>query len=131
MKKIIIAIVAVVSMTMSVSAQEGSQANNSADKTQTTTVDTKDIEVPNFDKLCRHLDLTTSQREAFKPVMQQFYSYLDQVSRQTDPAKAGKMFFNAIDAHKFALGKILTADQQTEYWKIMETTLKNYAEKYQ
>ncbi|MBE6261688.1 MAG: hypothetical protein E7107_12880 [Prevotella sp.] len=112
MKKMMIALVAMVMMTMSANAQ---RVNNESKLT--------------FDRLSSYLELTTSQVKPVKTAMAQFSASMEAVYRLQDGSKAGEAWQKVQDSHKAAMKKILSEKQYNKYVQMLDLTAKNTGER--
>lgn len=112
MKKMMIALVAMVMMTMSANAQ---RVNNESKLT--------------FDRLSSYLELTSSQVEPVKTAMAQFSASMEAVYRLQDGSKAGEAWQKVQDSHKAAMKKILSEKQYNKYVQMLDLTAKNTGER--
>ena len=111
MKKMMIALVAMVVMTMSANAQS---VNNESKLT--------------FDRLSSFLELRIDQREPVKTAMAQFTASMEVCFQLKDGTKAGEAWEKVQDRHKKTMKKILNEKQYKKYVQTLGLTAKNTAE---
>ena len=107
----ILALVAMVMMTMSVNAQ----SKNSKGLT--------------FDRLASFLELTTKQIEPVRTAMAQFNSSMDAYYQLDDATKGGEAWEKIQARHKATMKRILSEKQYDNYVKMLDLTAKNTAER--
>ena len=112
MKKMIIALVAMVMMAMSTNAQ--SIDNNSK---------------LTFDRMASYLELTVNQIEPVKKAMVQFDNMLGTINQQQDASIAGEAWETIQNRHKQTMKKILSEKQYDKYVKTLDLTVKNTADR--
>lgn len=112
MKKMIIALVAMVMMTMSANAQ--SIDNNSK---------------LTFDRMASYLELTVNQMEPVKKAMAQFESSMEAYNQLQDVSKGGEAWEKIQARHKATMKKVLSEKQYDKYVKTLDLTAKNTAER--
>ena len=112
MKEMIFALVAMVMMTMSASAQ--SIDNNSK---------------LTFDRLASYLELTINQMEPVKKAMAQFESSMEAYNQLQDVSKGGEAWEKIQARHKATMKKVLNKKQYDKYMKMLDLTVKNAAER--
>ena len=111
MKKMMIALVAMLVMTMSANAQ----SNNNGGKIS-------------FDRLSSYLELTINQIKPVKTAMAQFSSSMDAFYQLQDASKEGEAWEKIQTRHKKTMKKILSEKQYNKYVQIFDLTVKNTAE---
>lgn len=133
MKKMIIALVAMFAMTTSVFAQTNStvestssQVEETQNKAQMLPEDAKDIEVPNYEKLCTFLKADGIQRRNLRPLMQELYASLNKILNHHKGMDTVPMYEQVTADHGKKVGNILTTDQASQYWYVMTPTIKRY-----
>jgi hypothetical protein len=114
MKKIMLALVAMVMMTMSANAQ--SNDNNASQS---------------FSRIANYLELTVDQYEPVKAVMAQLYSSMEAYYQLQDVSKAGETWEKIQARHKKTMKRILTEKQYDKYVTTLDLTVKNTAERMQ
>ncbi len=112
MKKMIIALVAMVMMTMSVNAQ--SENNNNS---------------MTFDRISSYLDLRIDQVKTVKTAMAQFNSSMEAYHQLKDASKSGETWDKIQARHKANMKKLLDEKQYKKYIEIFDLTVKNTAER--
>ena len=110
MKKIMIALVAMVMMTMSVNAQ----SNNSK---------------VTFDRVASYLELTIDQIEPVRTAMAQFGSSMEAYNQLQDASKGAEAWGKILARHKSTMKKVLTEKQYDKYIKTLDLTVKNTADR--
>ena len=111
MKKTLIALVAMVMMTMSANAQSD---NN--DKVT-------------FDRVANYLELTIDQIEPTKTAMAQFSSSMEAYKQLQDASKGAETWEKILSRHKSTMKKILTKKQYDKYMQTLDLTIKNTADR--
>ncbi len=111
MKKMIVAFVAMVMMTMSTNAQSD---NN---KSMT------------LDGLSRYLELRVDQVEPVRTTLAQFNSSMEAYYQMNDAMKGGEAWEKIKANHKKKMKKILTEQQYEKYVDMLELTAKNAADR--
>ena len=109
MKKMIIALVAMVMMTMSVNAQ--SDNNHSV----------------SFDRISSFLELRIDQVEPVKTAMAQFTSSMEALYQLEDASKGAEAWEKIQTRHKSTIQKVLDEKQYHKYVSMLELTAKNHA----
>ena len=112
MKKMIFALVAMVTMAMSANAQ--SNDNNSK---------------LTFDRMATYLELTVNQIEPVKKALAQFDNMLGTINQQQDASIAGEAWETIQARHKQTMKKILSEKQYNKYVKTLDLTIKNIADR--
>jgi hypothetical protein len=112
MKKMIVAIVAMVMMTMSVNAQ----SENSDRKLS-------------FDRVSSYLDLRIDQVEPVKTAFAQFGSMMEAYNQLEDVSKGAETWEKIKANHKKTMKRILDEKQYDKYLEILTLTAKNEAER--
>ena len=112
MKKMMIALVAMVVMTMSANAQS---VNNDSKLT--------------FDRISNYLDLRVDQREPVKTAMAQFTASMETCFQLKDGTKAGEAWEKVQNSHKKTMKKILDEKQYNKYVKMLDLTAENTAKR--
>jgi hypothetical protein len=112
MKKMIIALVAMVMMTMSVNAQ--SENNNNS---------------MTFDRISSYLDLRIDQVKTVKTAMAQFNSSMEAYHQLKDASKSGETWDKIQARHKANMKKLLDEKQYKKYIEIFDLTVKNTTER--
>lgn len=111
MKKIMIALVAMVMMTMSANAQ-------SDDNSKVT-----------FDRMANYLELTIDQIEPVRTAMAQFSSSMEAYNQLQDPSKGAEAWEKIQARHKKTMKKILTGKQYDKYVQTFDLTVKHTADR--
>lgn len=111
MKKMMIALIAMVMMTMSVNAQSDNM----------TTV--------SFDRISNFLELRIDQVEPMKTAMEQFNSSMEAYYQLDDVSKGGEAWEKIQARHKATIKKILDVKQYDKYVKMLDLTVKNTADR--
>ena len=111
MKKMMIALVAMVMMTMSVNAQ-------SIDNSKVT-----------FDRVASYLELTVDQIEPVRTAMAQFDSSMEAYYQLEDTSKAGEAWEKIQARHKRTMKKLLSDKQYNKYVTTLDQTVKNTSER--
>ena len=109
MKKIFIALVAMLVTTISASAQSNNRTLN-------------------FDRMSNYLELTISQIEPAKKAMEQLNCSLEAYFQLQDASKGAEALGKIQASHKKTMMKVLDADQYKKYIKMFDLTIKNAAE---
>ena len=112
MKKMIIALVAMVMMTMSVNAQ--SENNNNS---------------MTFDRISSYLDLRIDQVKTVKTAMAQFNSSMEAYHQLKDASKSGETWDKIQARHKKTMKNLLSEKQYDKYVQMFDLTTKNTAER--
>lgn len=112
MKKMIIALVAMFTMTMSANAQSVNNENKLS-----------------FDRISSYLDLRIDQIEPVKTAMAQFTASIEACFQLKDGTKAGEAWEKVQNQHKKTMKKILDTKQYNKYVQTLELTAKNTAER--
>ena len=112
MKKMMIALVAMVMMTMSVNAQSNNKSGSEA-----------------FDRVSGFLELRIDQVEPMKIAMAQFVSSLEAYYQLEDASKGTEAWEKIQARHKTTVKKILNEQQYDKYMKMFELTVKNSSER--
>ena len=112
MKKMMIALVAMVVMTMSANAQS---VNNDSKLT--------------FDRLSSFLELRVDQREPVKTAMAQFSKSMEVYYQLKDASKGADAWEKIQARHKMTMQKILSKKQYNKYIQMLDLTAKNTAER--
>lgn len=112
MKKMMIALVAMVMMTISVNAQ-------SANEISSTT----------FNRMSSFLELRIDQVEPVKTAMAQFNSSMDAFYQLEDASKRGEAWEKIQARHKATMKKVLDERQYNKYLMMLELTIKNTTER--
>ncbi|MBO5592732.1 MAG: hypothetical protein J5913_07185 [Prevotella sp.] len=112
MKKMMIALVAMVVMTMSANAQS---VNNESKLT--------------FDRLSSYLELRVDQVEPVKTAMAQFATSMEAYYQLSDASKAGEAWEKIQANHKKTMKKVLDEKQYDKYIQTLDLTAKNTAER--
>ena len=112
MKKMIIALVAMLAMTLSANAQ--SNDNNSKNS---------------FDRMSSYLELTTDQIEPVKTAMTQFSNSMEAYYQLKDASKGAEAWEKIQARHKATMKSILDEKQYNKYIQMLDLTAKNAAEK--
>ena len=112
MKKMMIALVAMVVMTMSANAQS---VNNDSKLT--------------FDRLSSFLELRVDQREPVKTAMAQFTASMEACYQLKDSSKAAEAWEKVQTRHKETMKKILNEKQYEKYVQMLDLTARNTAER--
>ena len=110
MKKMIVALVAMVMMTMSVNAQ-------SSENRMT------------FDRLSSYLELTSDQIEPVKTALVQFDASMQSLYNLKDASKGYEAWEKIQARHMGTMKEILTEKQLAKYKQTFELTAKNTAER--
>ncbi len=111
MKKMMLALVAMVMMTMSTSAQSN---ENSSKLT--------------FDRLSGYLELRVDQVEPVKTAMAQFESSMKAYYLLKDASKGAEAWEKIQASHKQTMKRILDGKQYDKYVKILDLTVRNKTE---
>ena len=114
MKKMIIALVAMVMMAMSTNAQSN---DNNGKLT--------------FDRLASYLELTINQMEPAKTAMAQFERSMEAYYQLQNVSKNVEVWENIQTRHKQTMKKVLTEKQYNKYVNMFDLTVKNAAERLQ
>ena len=112
MKKMMIALVAMVVMTMSANAQS---VNNDSKLT--------------FDRLSSFLELRVDQREPVKTAMAQFSKSMEAYYQLKDASKGAETWEKIQARHKMTMQKILSKKQYNKYIQMLDLTVRNAAER--
>ena len=112
MKKMMIALVAMVVMTMSANAQS---VNNDSKLT--------------FDRLSSYLELTVDQVKPVKTAMAQFSSSMEAYYQLKDASKGQETWEKIQANHKKTMKKILNEKQYEKYVQMLDLTVRNTAER--
>ena len=112
MKKMMIALVAMLVMTMSANAQS---VNNDSKLT--------------FDRMSSYLDLRVDQIDPVKTAMAQFSASMEACFQLKDGTKAGETWEKVQNHHKKTMKKILDEKQYEKYIQMLDLTAKNTAER--
>ena len=112
MKKMMIALVAMVVMTMSANAQS---VNNDSKLT--------------FDRLSSYLELTVDQVKPVKTAMAQFSSSMEAYYQLKDASKGAETWEKIQARHKMTMQKILSKKQYNKYIQMLDLTVRNAAER--
>ena len=110
MKKMMIALVAMVVMTMSANAQSDNNSKLS------------------FDRLSNYLELTIAQTEQVKTAMAQFMTSMEAFYQEKDASKGSDTWQKIQANHKKTMKKVLSEKQYKKYEQILDLTIKNTAE---
>lgn len=110
MKKMMIALVAMVVMTMSANAQSVNDSKLT------------------FDRLSSYLELRVDQREKVKTAMAQFNASMEACYQLKDSSKAGEAWEKVQANHKKTMKKILSDKQYKKYVQTLDLTVKNTTE---
>ena len=108
MKKMMIALIAMVMMTMSVNAQSDNMTSAS------------------FDRISNFLELRIDQVE---PALEQFNSSMEAYYQLDDVSKGGEAWEKIQARHKATIKKILDVKQYDKYVKMLDLTVKNTADR--
>lgn len=108
----IIALVAMFTMTMSANAQSVNNENKLS-----------------FDRISSYLDLRIDQIEPVKTAMAQFTASIEACFQLKDGMKAGEAWEKVQNQHKKTMKKILDTKQYNKYVQTLELTAKNTAER--
>lgn len=112
MKKMIIALVAMLAMTLSANAQ--SNDNNSKNS---------------FDRMSSYLELTIDQIEPVKTAMAQFSNSMEAYYQLKDATKGSETWEKILARHKATMKKVLNEKQYNKYVQMLDLTAKNTAER--
>jgi len=112
MKKMIIALVAMLAMTLSANAQ--SNDNNSKNS---------------FDRMSSYLELTIDQIEPVKTAMAQFSNSMEAYYQLKDATKGSETWEKIQARHKATMKKVLNEKQYNKYVLMLDLTAKNTAER--
>ena len=112
MKKMMIALVAMLVMTMSANAQ----SNGNSGKLS-------------FNRLSSYLELSVNQIEPVKTAMAQFESSMQAYYQLQDASKAGETWEKIQTRHKETMKDILSKKQYEKYVNTLDLTVKNTAER--
>ena len=110
MKKMMIALVAMVVMTMSANAQSVNDSKLT------------------FDRLSSYLELRVDQREKVKTAMAQFNASMEACYQLKDSSKAGEAWEKVQANHKKTMKKTLSDKQYKKYVQTLDLTVKNTTE---
>ena len=108
MKKMMIALVAMVMMVMSANAQSNNNFNSTS-----------------FERMGRYLDLRVDQVNPMKTAMNQFNSSMEAFYRLEDASKGGEAWEKIQARHKATVKKILSEQQYDKYVKLFDLTAQN------
>ena len=111
MKKMMIALVAMVMMVMSVNAQ----SNSNYDSTT-------------FERMSSYLELRADQMNPMKTALEQFNTSME-AFYQLEDASRGEAWEKIQTRHKATVKKILTEQQYDKYVKTFDLTVKNTSER--
>ena len=111
MKKMMIALVAMLVMTMSANAQSANDSNLT------------------FDRLSSYLELTVDQIEPVKTAMAQFTASMEACYQLEDGSKAAEAWEKVQTRHKETMKKILNEKQYEKYVQMLDLTARNTAER--
>lgn len=112
MKKMMIALVAMLAMTLSANAQ--SNDNNSKNS---------------FDRMSSYLELTIDQIEPVKTAMAQFSNSMEAYYQLKDATKGSETWEKIQARHKATMKKVLNEKQYNKYVQMLDLTAKNTAER--
>lgn len=112
MKKMMIALVAMVMMVMSVNAQ----SNSNYDSTT-------------FERMSSYLELRADQMNPMKTALEQFNTSMEAFYQLEDASRGGEAWEKIQTRHKATVKKILTEQQYDKYVKIFDLTVKNASER--
>ena len=107
MKKMMIALVAMVVMTMSANAQSVNDSKLT------------------FDRMSSYLELRSNQIEPVKTAMAQFTASMETCLQLKDGTMAGEAWEKVQDRHKKTMKKILDEKQYNKYVQMLDLTAKN------
>ena len=113
MKKMMIALVAMVVMTMSANAQSNDKNG-----------------VLNFERMTSYLELRIDQVEPARKAITQFSQAVDSIYLLQDVPQIAKAWQNIDTRHKSVMKKILSEKQYNKYVVIFDQTIKNLAETF-
>ena len=111
MKKMMIALVAMVMMTMSANAQ----SENNKQMT--------------FERLNNYLELTINQIEPVKKAMAQFTTSVEVIYQMENASKANEAWLKIQANHKAKMKQILNEKQYNKYTQMLDLTAQNTAER--
>lgn len=112
MKKMMIALVAMVMMTMSANAQS---VNNDSQLT--------------FNRMSNYLELTINQIEPVKKAMAQFTTSVEVIYQMENASKANEAWLKIQANHKAKMKQILNEKQYNKYTQMLDLTAQNTAER--
>ena len=112
MKKMMIALVAMVMMTMSVNAQSNDN-NGKLD----------------FNRFASYLELRVNQIETVKTAMAQFTNSMEAYYQLQDASKGAETWEKIQARHKATMKKVLDEKQYDKYMTMFDLTVKNAAER--
>ena len=112
MKKMMIALVAMLVMVMSANAQSNGNNGNLS-----------------FDRMSSYLELTIDQREPVKTAMAQLNSSMEAYYRLQEVSRGGEAWEKIQDRHKKTMKKLLSEKQYNKYVQIFDLTVKHTAER--
>lgn len=112
MKKMMIALVAMVMMVMSVNAQ----SNSNYDSTT-------------FERMSSYLELRVNQMNPMKTAWEQFNTSMEAFYQLEDASRSGEAWEKIQTRHKATVKKILTEQQYDKYVEIFDLTVKNTSER--
>ena len=107
-----IALVAMVVMTMSANAQSDNNSNRFS-----------------FDRMASYLELTVDQMEPARIAMVQFSSSMEAFYQVKDASKMAEAWEKIQASHKKAMKQILSKKQYNKYIQMLDLTAKNTAER--
>lgn len=111
MRKMMIALVAMVMMTMSVNAQSDNSGSVS------------------FDRISSYLELRVDQVEPVRVAMEQFNCSMESFYQLKDTSKGGEAWEKIQSRHKATMKRILDDKQYGKYVQMLDLTAKNTAER--
>ena len=112
MKKMMIALVAMLVMTMSANAQSNDNSSNFS-----------------FDRMCSYLELTVDQREPVKTAMIQLTSSMEALYQLQDASKSSEAWEKIQARHKTTMKKVLNEKQYDKYVQMFDLTIRNTSER--
>ena len=112
MKKMMIALVAMVMMTMSAKAQSENNGNTLI-----------------FDRMSSYLELRIDQIEPVKTALTQFENSMEAYYQLQDASRGGEAWEKIQDRHKKTMKKVLSEKQYKKYVNMLDLTAKNTAER--
>ena len=112
MKKMMIAIVAMVMLTLSANAQSNNDSNSMM-----------------FERMSNYLELRIDQVEPVKTAMAQFECSMEAYYQLEDASKGAEAWEKIQARHIATMKRILNDQQYDKYVKMLELTAKNHAER--